>query len=38
MDKALKGGLMAINPAMEKAARRMANRIDDRVAKKMGAK
>ena len=38
MDKALKGGLMAINSAMEKAARRMANRIDDRVAKKLGAK
>ena len=38
MDKALKGGLMAVNTAMENAARKMANRIDDRVAKKMGAK
>ena len=38
MDKALKGGLMAVNTAMGNAARKMANRIDDRVAKKMGAK
>ena len=38
IDKALKGGYAAVNTAMEKAARRMANRIDDRVAKKMGAK
>jgi len=38
MDKALKGGLMTVNTAMGNAARKMANRIDDRVAKKMGAK
>jgi len=38
MDKALKGGLMAVNRSIENAARKMANRIDDRVAKKMGAK
>jgi len=38
MDKALKGGLMAVNRSIENAARKMANRIDDRIAKKLGAK
>ena len=38
MNKALKGGLMAVNSAMEKAANKMSNRIDSLVAKKMGAK
>jgi len=38
MDKALKGGLMAVNRSIENAARKMANRIDDQLTKKMGAK
>jgi len=38
MVDALKGGYAAVNTAMENAARKMANRIDDRLAKKLGAK
>ena len=38
MAKALKGGFATINTAMENASRKMANRIDDKLAKKLGAK
>jgi hypothetical protein len=38
MGKALKGGYMALNDAAGNAARKMANRIDDQIAKKLGAK
>jgi hypothetical protein len=38
MGKALKGGYMALNNAIGNAARKMANRIDDQIAKKLGAK